>query len=330
MKIGAVAALLFCLAAGVFGQCDGSQAGPQTVGFTVVKIPQGPKTAIWYPATAVESAHSYSKFLRGSVAWQASPRDCGRYPLVIFSHGLDGCGTQSVFLTEQLARAGYIVASPDHADAGCSSDGGLARWHLPQQSFMTPMRWTERSYRERYRDLEAVLDWITGPSSFLTSVIDAEKIAAAGHSLGGYSALALAGGWETWRDPRIKAVLVFSPWARPFAVRKRMPAIHVPVMFQGAQFDLGITPWIRGERGVFAQAAEPKLYVELTAGSHLEWTNAVCLGHFTVAACLDKKANARLINAYSIAFLDRYLRGRADALDHANGSGLRAFLREGN
>ena len=60
-----------------------------------------------------------------------------QWPLILFSHGLDGCGAQSKFLTEALAAHGYIVAAPDHADATCgrrakadeegidSDDGGL-------------------------------------------------------------------------------------------------------------------------------------------------------------------------------------------------------------
>jgi len=38
-------------------------------------------------------------------------------PLVLFSHGLGGCALQTIFFTEELARHGYVVAAPDHADA---------------------------------------------------------------------------------------------------------------------------------------------------------------------------------------------------------------------
>jgi predicted dienelactone hydrolase len=264
--------------------------------------------------------------LHGLAAVQAPPRDCQRYPLVIFSHGLDGCGTQSVFITEQLARAGYVVAAPDHRDAGCSSDGrGFVRWHLPKRSFLRPASWNDRTYLDRRRDLESVLNWMVTSPDF-GRIIDGQHIAAAGHSLGGYAALALAGGWESWRDPRIKAVLMFSPWVRPFAAQERLSAIHVPLMYQGAQLDLGMTPWIRGARGIYSRSGEPKYYLELKAGTHLEWTNAVCLGHKTVASCVEKKSNARLIVDYSTAFLDRYLKN-AGELDQLSGAGLHSYLK---
>ena len=325
--LGRLAALLFfSLASRAFAQCADSRPNePVTVGFRIVKIPHGPKTAIWYPTRSAEASFAYSRFLHGSVAIDASVSDCQRYPLVIFSHGLDGCATQSVFFTEQLARAGYIVAAPDHRDAGCSSDGhGFVRWHLPKTSFLSPGRWNERTYFDRHRDLEAVLDWMTTGSTF-AALIDQDHIGAVGHSLGGYSVLALAGGWESWRDPRIKAVLLFSPWARPFAAHQRLNAIRVPVMYQGAQLDLGITPWLRGEKGIVARSQNPKAYLELRGGTHLEWTNAVCLGHISIAGCLEKKNNARLIVEYGTAFLDRYLRGRSDEWTRLDGVGLRAF-----
>src|SRR5580698_2997141 len=34
------------------------------------------------------------------------------YPIILFSHGFLVCGTQSVFLTESLAEAGYLVLAP--------------------------------------------------------------------------------------------------------------------------------------------------------------------------------------------------------------------------
>lgn len=53
------------------------------------------------------------------------PSGPGRHPLVVFSHGFNGCNTQSTFLTEALAANGYFVVAPNHADA--KLDDGLAR-----------------------------------------------------------------------------------------------------------------------------------------------------------------------------------------------------------
>jgi len=96
--------------------CDGRQS----VGYRVLPLPSGRKVAIWYPASAAEQPFAYTRAgsdLKGSVARDAPPAACPRVPLVLFSHGLGGCGLQSTFLTEELARRGYVVAAPDHADA---------------------------------------------------------------------------------------------------------------------------------------------------------------------------------------------------------------------
>ena len=60
-------------------------------------------------------------------------------------------------------------------------------------------------------------------------------------------------------------------------------------MYQGAQFDWGVTPNMEGQNGAFALSAAPKYFVKLAGGTHLEWTNLACMGQPSVAACL--KAN---------------------------------------
>src|SRR5947209_6526497 len=57
--------------------------------FSVVQIPNGPKTAVWTPSN-----------------FTATGAGCKQAPLIIFSHGFSGCGTQSRFITEELARQG--------------------------------------------------------------------------------------------------------------------------------------------------------------------------------------------------------------------------------
>jgi predicted dienelactone hydrolase len=51
--------------------------------------------------------------------------------------------------------------------------------------------------------------------------IEWSRVALAGHSLGGYTVLGLAGGWASWKLPSIKAVLAMSPYCDPFLQKKR-------------------------------------------------------------------------------------------------------------
>ncbi|HVF64493.1 MAG TPA: hypothetical protein VNE58_10910, partial [Casimicrobiaceae bacterium] len=49
-----------------------------------------------------------------AVVWSAQESDVRR-PVVVFSHAMHMCPTQSRYLTQALARAGYLVIAPRHA-----------------------------------------------------------------------------------------------------------------------------------------------------------------------------------------------------------------------
>ena len=74
--------------------------------------------------------------------------------------------------------------------------GGFPRFHFPQRPFPNPSRWKDSTYVDRRVDLENALNWVLRSPEF-GGMIDTAPIGAAGHSLGGYSVLALAGGWES-------------------------------------------------------------------------------------------------------------------------------------
>jgi predicted dienelactone hydrolase len=293
---------------------------PFNVGFKVVTIGDGLKAAVWYPTAAGESRFQYFRDLTGAAAPAGTPANCGRFPLVVFSHGFGGCGTQSVFFTEELARHGYVVAAPDHRDAVCGVDGRSSlRFITPDESFSHPERWTEMTHSNRRSDLRLTSQWVLKSAEF-ASQIDPDRIGVAGHSLGGYTALGLVGGWKSWKDDRLKAALLFAPYAAPFVGHGRLSSVTVPVMYQTADRDLLITP--SAVRAAYALSSSPKYYVQLQDGTHFDWTNLVCIGTRTISACLKSKPNARLINAYGIGFLDSYLKGQAQALERLDGAGL--------
>jgi predicted dienelactone hydrolase len=225
------------------------------------------------------------------------------YPLVVFSHGFRGCDTQSIFLMEAFARNGYVVLAPNHGDAGCGSDGastmierqGARGMPLPSESFRSGEEWSEQTYRDRAEDIEAVLNAVLREKTWHNVRIDAQRIALAGHSLGGYTVLGLAGARPSWRDVRVKAVLALSPFCAPYLAKGDLGRLHVPVMYQGGTRDVGITPTVRRPKGAFDQSSPPKYYVEFNGAGHLAWTGLNPRFH-------------RAIEEYSVAFLDRYLK----------------------
>src|SRR5207245_1241358 len=85
---------------------------PLSVGFRVVRVDRL-SVGVWYPTADRENDYTYAKDVKGRARKDGAVAACTGVPLVVFSHGFGGCGTQSVFFTEELARHGYIVAAPD-------------------------------------------------------------------------------------------------------------------------------------------------------------------------------------------------------------------------
>jgi predicted dienelactone hydrolase len=232
-------------------------------------------------------------------------------PLILFSHGFGGCAQQSFTLTQALADAGYAVLAPNHRDEGCERYFGelakaLAAGALqPDKPFTQPAAWNETTEQNRRDDIRGLLEFALSHAPYKDAV-DTSRIAAMGHSLGGYTALGLAGAWDGWRDPRIKCVLALSPFITPFIVHRRMSDIAVPVMYQTGTGDFGIRPALL-KQGGYAQTRRPKYLVELDGAGHLAWTELSDTFQKTIAD-------------YAIGFFDRELMGKPAPLLDGPGS----------
>lgn len=100
----------------------------------------------------------------------------GRHPLVVLSHGLGGHARSLGWLAAGLAERGAIVVAIDHPGS-TFGDMDLARGLD---------HWT------RAQDLRAALDAVLADPS-LGPHVDPARIAAAGFSLGGWTALSVGG-----------------------------------------------------------------------------------------------------------------------------------------
>ena len=228
------------------------------------------------------------------IVWAPPAETTGKSPVIIFSHGFHGCATQSRFLTETLAKAGYLVFAPDHRDATC--DGGGANWRdRPEAPFGKADAWSDAVYRDRADDIHRLLDALKTDERW-TARVDWDRLGLAGHSLGGYTVLALAGAWPSWRLEGVKAVLALSPYDQPFLARKTLGGLEAPVMYQGGTRDLGITPSVRKPGGGYDQSPAPKYFVEFERAGHLAWSDFPTESHAAIVA-------------YARAFLDHYLKG---------------------
>ncbi len=179
-------------------------------------------------------------------------------PAIVFSHGYHGCNTQSVFLMEALAAAGYLVVAPNHKDAGCG--GGRGVFARPDEPFRNPSAWNDGTYKDRASDITRLIEGLRADKQW-SERIDWNEVGLAGHSLGGYTVVGLAGGWPRWKLPIVKAVLALSPYCDPFTLHGSLGAIEIPVMYQGGTRDIGVTPTVKR----LETAATPKLRLRRTS-----------------------------------------------------------------
>ncbi|MBI1729656.1 alpha/beta hydrolase [Candidatus Acetothermia bacterium] len=149
-------------------------------------------TDLWYPAenSSVEEEiwigpPKHPLFSAGWAAQDAEVSSASeRFPLVMLSHGTGGSSRQMGWLATHLARHGYLVAGVNHhgnTSIEPYTVEGFARvWERPQ-------------------DLRAVLDLLL-QDSWIGPRINIEQIGVAGFSLGGYTAIALAGGLTDFHE----------------------------------------------------------------------------------------------------------------------------------
>jgi predicted dienelactone hydrolase len=136
---------------------------------------------VWYPARddAVEADHTYGMSL-GRIATGA-PVARGPFPVYVLSHGAFGAARNYSWLAEALARDGAVVSGVSHF--GESFVYGI--------DTIDPT--TVGNLSERVLDCSFALDELLDGSPW-SNQVDAERVAALGHSSGGATAVALAGG----------------------------------------------------------------------------------------------------------------------------------------
>ncbi len=101
-----------------------------------------------------------------------------KFPLLLVSHGTGGNRFSLTWFVEKMVKEGYIVVSVDHY-------GNSTFNKLPREF----VKWWERAIDIKYILTQVLEDNLIG------SRIDTSKIGGVGFSLGGYTNIALAGGY---------------------------------------------------------------------------------------------------------------------------------------
>lgn len=156
----------------------------------------------------------------------------GEFPLVIISHGNGGSHILYRTISTHLAKNGYIVAMVEHYGNNRNNN---------------EFENTEENLILRPKHISLTIDKLLSDSFFSNHIIK-DKIAVIGHSMGGYTALALAGGIprtregkiiKTTPDQRVKAVVLLAPGAGWFL--NGLDNVTIPILMLTAEHD-PITP----------------------------------------------------------------------------------------
>jgi len=212
---------------------------------------------IWYPTTDTGPLAKH----QGNAVWKAiyaienATADKGPRPLVILSHGINGQTANLAWLAQELTDRGYLVAGVDHPGSTLFNKDADQRRRL----------W------ERQRDVSRLIDDLTR-NPMTRDLFDHNRIFMAGHSLGGMTAVWLAGArfdpaktdafcnentenivcsildeWKVaqtpedremiaqdWSDPRINAFVALDTGGTPTFSKESLALIDRPMLIYGA------------------------------------------------------------------------------------------------
>jgi hypothetical protein len=203
------------------------------------------------------------------------------YPLIVFAHGYDVTPAIYARLLDSWVGAGYVVAAPLFPRESPGAPGGPDRSDLVNEP-------TDVSFV-----ISRLLAESANPRSPLYSLIDAHRVAVAGHSDGAEVALAAAYS-RRYADPRVHAAIVLS--GAEMSAVGGFPFHRGDPALLAAQGTADTTNEPRFTYAFFSRASGPKFLLRLIGAGHLP-------------PYTGQEPQLRVVEHVTRAFLDAYLKG---------------------
>lgn len=308
--------------------------------------------SIWYPAQAAAGAPrvTYAGGLpaekasdppiaftaEGIAVLDAPPVSGQRFPLVILSHGYSGAPEAMTWVAENLASKGYVVVGISHRDPPYGE----------ASAFLGPVL-------RRPLD-DAFVAWMIqrrarAAGDMLNGLVDPDRVAVIGYSMGGYGALTeAAGGFDPDGAPAkllpqryigrylpgaptrdevqiqgLKAVVAISPFTGqaggPVLTPQALAGVRTPMLLIAGDQDRVVG--FAGVKSVFDQSVHaPRWLLVFKEAGHSIGMNPGSPGAETTLWGLDwfedpvwRKPRVTGVSLHFItAFLDRYLKDETD------------------
>jgi predicted dienelactone hydrolase len=262
------------------------------------------------------------------------PNDSGKYPVIVFSHGAGGSQNCCEALTRHWATYGYVTIQPTHDDSAMqrrnAGEENIRFMQAVRDALKKPALWESRP-----QDITYVLDSLPALENRvpgLAGKIDPDRIGVGGHSMGSYTAEAIAGALidlprhpgSNLADPRVRAVLCLSPQGPgQFGLKDHsFDRISLPYIGMTGSLDsLGPVaspawhkiPFDRSQPG-------DKYHVFIAGANHMYFITAQTP---SPARAAQAEAILGYTNSASLAFWDAYLKGDARAKEYLQSGALK-------
>jgi predicted dienelactone hydrolase len=210
------------------------------VGYCAVELADTPSgvtfpMAVMYPTKTpakLERLGPYSL----DISIDAPPLE-GVYPLIVISHGSGGSHFVYRTLAHYLSLNGFIVGMPEHPFNNRNNN---------------TLQGTVENLINRPRHLRNAIDWFFESEKF-SKFLKPDSVSIIGHSMGGYTALALAGGIPTsfpsesldgqpqrinvLPDSRVTTLVLLAPGTVWFQADGALREVKVPILMLSAEKD---------------------------------------------------------------------------------------------
>jgi len=241
-------------------------------------------------------------------------------PLVVLSHGFGSDRKFLTYLARHLASYGVTVVSIEHPGSNFTWLSGVSLGGSPGDLLAAS------EFVDRPKDISFVLDQLAEfnrENGELQGKLNTQQVTVIGHSLGGYTALALAGGelelkelrqfcknsspigrspadWfqcaaadlpdvkESLRDRRVVQVIALNPMTGRLFGNKGLSKVTIPTLVLTSTED-AIAPSLDHQLRPFSQLGGPRYLLSAIGGTHLSVTDRANLNDALARSTLVKE-----------------------------------------